>query len=90
MPKFKCWNVEQRGETENDAVIHYSDHPEEAAESYVRAYERRAGEYPVAKGNEMMEVNVRRLDDGALFEVLVGGVAVPTYNGRIIKGPDNA
>lgn len=89
MPKFKCWSMEL-GETENDVVAHFSDNPELAAETYVRVYERRAGEYPVAKGNDSMTIHVRRLDDGVLFEVLVGGFAVPTYNGRIIKGPDNA
>lgn len=89
MKQFKCW-IAERGETEDDAITHCCDYPEEAAESYVRTYERRVGEYPVARGNEMMEVTVRRLDDGVLFEVLVGGVAVPTYNGRIIKAIANA
>lgn len=85
MAKFKCWNVEQCGKTEDDAVILYREFPERAAESYVHDYEWQNGEYAIARGDEMMTVNVRRLDDGVLFKVLVSGVAVPTYSGQIIK-----
>lgn len=85
MAKFKCW-LPECGETEDSAIPHCSDYPELAAESHVRDYEQRTREFTVGSGNELLTVQVRRLDDRVLFEVLVGGVAMPpTYNGRIIK-----